>query len=52
MNLNKREDIYQSLGISRQVLAFGEAVLDELQPRFRAIDETAEKAELRFEERR
>lgn len=37
--LNK---IYEELGISREVLAFGEKILGSLQSRFQAIDEVAE----------
>ena len=39
--------LYASLGISDQVLQFAEPVLAELQPRFAAIDETAEYNQLR-----
>ncbi|RGZ01481.1 methionine gamma-lyase family protein [Clostridium sp. AM58-1XD] len=35
-------DIYESLGISREVLAFGKKIEDSLKERFQAIDETAE----------
>ena len=37
-----REEMYLSLGVSDRVLRFGEAVLDELKPRFAEIDEIAE----------
>ena len=37
-----REEMYLSLGVSDRVLRFGEAVLDELRPRFAEIDEIAE----------
>ena len=37
-----REEMYLSLGVSDRVLQFGEAVLDELKPRFAEIDEIAE----------
>ncbi len=35
-------EMYASLGVSEQVLAFGEAVLAELTERFRRLDEVAE----------
>ena len=38
---------YESLGISRAVYAYGERVLERLEPRFRAIDETAEYNQLK-----
>ena len=34
-----RDEMYLSLGVSEKVLAFGEAVLEELKPRFAEIDE-------------
>ena len=37
-----RDEMYLSLGVSEKVLAFGEAVLEELKPRFAEIDEIAE----------
>lgn len=42
-----RQDVYQSLGISSQVLAFAEPILEELRPRFEAIDQMAELNQLR-----
>ena len=39
MNLNQ---MYENLGISAEVLCFGEQVLSELRPRFDAIDRNAE----------
>ena len=33
---------YESLGVSRAVYEYGEAILDGLKPRFEAIDQTAE----------
>ena len=43
-----RQDVYQSLGISSQVLAFAEPILEELRPRFEAIDQMAELNQLRI----
>ena len=37
-----RDEMYLSLGVSDKVLQFGEAVLDELRPRFAGIEEIAE----------
>ena len=37
-----RDEMYLSLGVSEKVLAFGEAVLDELKPRFAEIEQIAE----------
>ena len=37
-----RNTMYASLGISPQVLKFGEEIEGSLQERFRAIDERAE----------
>ena len=45
-----RDEMYLSLGVSDKVLQFGEAVLDELKPRFAGIEEIAELN--RSEERR
>lgn len=39
--------IYESLGISRPVLAFAEEILHKLESRFRKIDETAEYNQLK-----
>ena len=36
------QEMYASLGVSREVYEYGEAVLDGLRERFAAIDETAE----------
>ena len=36
-----RDEMYLSLGVSDKVLQFGEAVLDELKPRFAGIEEIA-----------
>lgn len=38
---------YQLFGISEEVLAYGEQILDSLQDRFRTIDETAEYNQLK-----
>ena len=37
-----RDEMYLSLGVSEKVLAFGEAVLEELKPRFAEIEQIAE----------
>lgn len=37
-----KDEMYLSLGVSDKVLQFGEAVLDELKPRFAEIEEIAE----------
>ena len=37
-----RDEMYLSLGVSEKVLAFGEAVLEELKPRFAEIEQTTE----------
>lgn len=37
-----RDEMYLSLGVSDKVLAFGEAVLEELKPRFAEIEQIAE----------
>ena len=42
MEQNKLETMYQHLGVSPRVYAYGEAVLRALAPRFAAIDQTAE----------
>ncbi|WP_026663895.1 methionine gamma-lyase family protein [Butyrivibrio sp. AE2015] len=40
-------NMYEALGISREVYEFGEKILKELEPRFKAIDETAEYNQLK-----
>ena len=40
-------NMYEALGISREVYDFGEKILKELEPRFKAIDETAEYNQLK-----
>ena len=37
-----RDEMYLSLGVNEKVLAFGEAVLEELKPRFAEIEQIAE----------
>ena len=39
--------IYEEIGISRQVIEFGEKILEDLKPRFDKIDETAEYNQLK-----
>lgn len=41
------QEMYASLGIDTQVLAFGEYILENLKDRFAAIDETAEYNQLK-----
>ena len=41
------QEMYASLGIDAQVLAFGEHILENLKDRFAAIDETAEYNQLK-----
>ena len=41
------QEMYASLGIDAQVLAFGEYILENLKDRFAAIDETAEYNQLK-----
>ena len=42
----EREAMYRELGISREVLAFGEQVISDLRERFDAIDANAEYNQL------
>ncbi|WP_330601659.1 methionine gamma-lyase family protein [Butyrivibrio sp.] len=42
-----KSNMYEALGISREVYEFGEKILKELEPRFKAIDETAEYNQLK-----
>ena len=44
MNL---EEMYKSLGISREVLAYGQKIEENLKEHFAAIDETAEYNQLK-----
>lgn len=41
------KEIYQTLGISREVYEYGETILESLKERFDAIDETAEYNQLK-----
>lgn len=41
------EQMYESLGISKEVYAYGESILADLKPRFDGIDETAEYNQLK-----
>ncbi len=41
------EAIYESLGISKKVIDFGEEILKDLEPRFKKIDENAEYNQLK-----
>ena len=43
-----RDEMYLSLGVSEKVLAFGEAVLEELKPRFAEIEQIAELNQLKL----
>ena len=42
-----KELYYEKLGISREVLAFGEQIVESLRDRFAAIDDTAECNQLK-----
>jgi cystathionine beta-lyase family protein involved in aluminum resistance len=41
------EKLYESLGISRQVMEYSEKILEKLEPRFQKIDQTAEYNQLK-----
>lgn len=41
------DEIYKELGIDEETLAFGQKILDDLKPRYAAIDETAEYNQLK-----
>ena len=43
----EKNKMYQQFGISQQVLALGDEVLQEIKPRFEAIDEVAEYNQLK-----
>ena len=43
------EQMYALLGVSKAVYEYGETILQELRPRFAAIDQTAEYNQLRFQ---
>ena len=45
--MEMNSNMYEALGISRKVYEFGEKILKELEPRFKAIDETAEYNQLK-----
>ena len=45
--MKMNSNMYEALGISREVYEFGEKILKELEPRFKAIDETAEYNQLK-----
>ncbi|MBQ9304651.1 methionine gamma-lyase family protein [Butyrivibrio sp.] len=45
--MEMNSNMYEALGISREVYDFGEKILKELEPRFKAIDETAEYNQLK-----
>lgn len=45
--MEMNNNMYESLGISKEVYEFGEKILKELEPRFKAIDETAEYNQLK-----
>ena len=40
--MKELERMYEDLGVSRAVYAYGEEILDCLKPRFAAIDQNAE----------
>ena len=41
------KQLYESLGISKEVYEYGEGILEALKERFAAIDETAEYNQLK-----
>ena len=41
------ENMYQELGISKEVYSFCQTILKELEPRFKQIDENAEYNQLK-----
>ncbi|MCQ2080168.1 MAG: methionine gamma-lyase family protein [Lachnospiraceae bacterium] len=45
--MQETKDIYQSLGISKEVYDYGNKILSELEDRFKIIDETAEYNQLK-----
>ena len=45
--MQETKDIYQSLGISKEVYDYGNKILSELEDRFKKIDETAEYNQLK-----
>ncbi|MGI6010384.1 MAG: aminotransferase class I/II-fold pyridoxal phosphate-dependent enzyme [Ruminococcus sp.] len=45
--IEEKQNMYQSLGIDREVYLFGETICQELKERFEAIDETAEYNQLK-----
>lgn len=45
--MKETKDIYQSLGISKEVYDYGNKILSELEDRFKKIDETAEYNQLK-----
>ncbi|WP_074887413.1 methionine gamma-lyase family protein [Butyrivibrio proteoclasticus] len=45
--MEMNSNMYENLGISKEVYEFGEKILKELEPRFKAIDETAEYNQLK-----
>ena len=44
---NEKQNIYRKIGISEEVLSFGERILSSLRERFFRIDETAEINQLK-----
>ena len=47
VKMNDIEKIYESMGIDTEVYAYGKSVLEELEERFRAVDETADYNQLK-----
>ncbi|SOY30654.1 methionine gamma-lyase [Acetatifactor muris] len=47
VKMNDIEKMYESMGIDTEVYAYGKSVLEELEERFRAVDETADYNQLK-----
>ncbi len=47
MKMNAIKKMYESMGIDTEVYAYGKSILEELEERFRAVDETADYNQLK-----
>ena len=47
MNATETKTMYEQLGISEEVWAYGQKIEDDLRERFRGFDETAEYNQLK-----
>ena len=45
--MNAIKKMYESMGIDTEVYAYGKSILEELEERFRAVDETADYNQLK-----